>query len=68
MVSFAALTPDQRMNAATAVPHQPSTGTFQNRPASPPSSTAAVARQSLRLSMAAADMALEEICRPMERL
>ena len=68
MVSLAALTPAHRMKQATAAPHHPSMFTFQKWPARVLSSTAVVARESLRLSAAVAAMAAEPIFRPMARL
>ena len=58
MVSRAAWTPDHSMNAATTAPHQPSIWRPQ-APAAAPNKAAAVARQSLRLSRAMADIAAE---------
>jgi len=68
MVSFAAFTPAQRMKQATTTPHQPSIWRFQKWPARVLSSTAVVARVSLRLSAAVADMAAESIRLPTLRL
>ena len=68
MVSLAALTPAHRMKQATAAPHHPSMFTFQKWPARVLSSTAVVARESLRLSAAVAAMAAEPIFQPMARL
>ena len=67
-VSRAAPKPDHRMNRATAAPHQPSICRFQKRPARAPSSTVAVARQSLRLSAAVAAMAADWMRLPIRRL
>ena len=52
VVTDAAPMPDQKMNAATRTPHQPSIFKPVNWPISVAASTAVVATQSLRLSAA----------------
>ena len=68
MVSLAALKPDQRIKAATRIPHQPSIIKPENRPTRVAISTAVVATLSLRESAAVASMAGAFSFLPRERL